>query len=144
MFSLASMARATPNFSGEWKMNIALSEFGPVPAPEMLTRSIKHEDPSLQISTYQKGAQGESRTELKYTTDGAPSVNKLPGGDATGTAKWDGYRLIIDSTREFAGKKITYREVWALSGGGKVLTISSHVNIPGQGEFDLKYVFDKQ
>lgn len=133
-----------PNFTGEWKMNIALSDFGPVPAPQMLTRTIQHDDPSLAISTYQKGAQGESRTELKYTTDGAPCVNKLPGGDAKGTAKWDGNRLIVESGRDFQGTHITSKETWALSSGGKVLTIQNHVSLPSQGQFDIKYVFDKQ
>ncbi len=40
-----------------------------------MTRTIKHNDPMLQISTHQKGAQGEATTELKYTTDGKPAEN---------------------------------------------------------------------
>ena len=38
----------------------------------------------------QRGAQGEVTTELKYTTDGKASVNKVAGGEAKGTAQWQG------------------------------------------------------
>lgn len=137
-------AKAAPNFSGDWKMNIAKSDFGPVPAPEVLTRSIKHNDPALEIATHQKGARGEVNTELKYTTDGKPCVNKVQGGDATGTAKWSGDNLVIESAREFQGTPITSKETWTLSDGGKTLTILNHISVPQQGEFDIKYVLDKQ
>jgi len=138
-------AQAAPNFSGEWKMNASKSDFGPMAAqaPEVLTRSIKHADPVLEIATYSKGAQGEIKTQLKYTTDGKESVNKLPNGDAKGTAKWQGDHLVIESTREAQGMQIKQADTWTLSEGGKVLTVASHVTIP-QGEFDLKYVFEKQ
>lgn len=137
-------AQAAPNFSGDWKMNIAKSDFGPVPAPEILTRAIKHNDPVLEISTHQKGARGEVNSELKYTTDGKPCVNKVQGGEAKGTAKWNGPNLVIDSEREFQGTPITSKETWTLSDGGKTLTIVNHVSVPQQGDFDIKYVFDKQ
>jgi hypothetical protein len=145
LFLAASHAQAAANFSGEWKMNAAKSDFGPMAAqaPEVLTRSIKHNDPALEISTHQKGAQGETTTQLKYTTDGKECVNKLPQGDAKGTAKWQGNNLIVESVREAQGIEIKAKETWTLSDGGKVLTILNHVIIP-QGEFDVKYVFDKQ
>jgi hypothetical protein len=137
-------AQAAPNFSGDWKMNIAKSDFGPVPAPEILTRAIKHSDPSLEIATHQKGARGEVDSQLKYTTDGKPCVNTVQGGEAKGTARWQGDTLVIESERDFQGTPITSKETWALSDGGKTLTITNHVSVPKQGEFDIRYVFDKQ
>lgn len=137
-------AQAAPNFSGEWKMDIAQSDFGQVPAPEILTRTINHHDPSLEYKSYQRGVQGEVSTEIKYTTDGKPCVNKVQGSEAKGTARWQGDKLIIESTREIQGMQIANRDVWTLSGDGKVLTINSHVSIPGQGEFDVKLVLNKQ
>ena len=74
-----SQAQSAANLSGEWKMNPGKSDFGGVPAPELITRSIKYADPTLEISTHQKGAQGETTSELKYTTDGKECVNKMPG-----------------------------------------------------------------
>jgi hypothetical protein len=137
-------AQAAPNFSGDWKMNIARSDFGTVPAPQILTRTIKHNDPELEISTHQKGARGEVNSQLKYTTDGKPCVNSVQGRDAKGTAKWNGDSLIIESETDFQGTQITSKEFWRLSDGGKTLTITNHISVPNQGEYDIKYVFDKQ
>src|SRR5581483_12410499 len=92
--ALAVASQAAPNFTGNWKMNVAKSDFGPVPAPEELTRVIKHADPNLEIKTHQKGAQGDVSTELKYTTDGKPCINKVNGSDSAGTAKFEGDSLI--------------------------------------------------
>jgi len=146
VFLLGSVrqAQAAPNFSGEWKMNIAKSDFGPLPAPAVLTRTIKHHDPALEIATYQKGARGEVNSELKYTTDGKPCVNKVAGGEAKGTAEWNGDSLLIESERDFQGTPITSKEIWTVSDGGKTLTITNHVTVPKQGDYNLKYVFDKQ
>jgi hypothetical protein len=136
-------AQSVPNLSGNWKLNAAKSDYGGVPAPEVMTRAIKHNDPSLEISSYQKGAQGETKSELKYTTDGKECVNKMTGGEAKGTAKWQGGNLVIQSVRNFQGAEVKSSETWTLSGGGKVLTISSHIVLP-QRESDIKLVFEKQ
>jgi hypothetical protein len=143
LIAASQVQAAPPDFSGDWKLNIAKSDYGPIPAPEVMTRTIKHADPSLAFKTYQKGEQGEVTTDMKYTTDGKETLNKTPIGDAKGTAKWDGDKLIIESTRETQGVTIQAKDAWALSEGGKVLTITSHITVP-QGEFDIKLVFDKQ
>jgi hypothetical protein len=139
MTFLAAQSQAAPNFTGVWKLNLAKSELGPVPQPEVLTRTVNHNDPSLQISSYTKGAAGETTTELKYTTDGKPAENK----GSKGTAKWDGDKLVVDSIRDFQGSELKLHDVWTLSADGKTLTVSSHIAAP-QGEFDVTWVFDKQ
>jgi len=144
LVALAGLAQAATNFSGEWKMNPAKSDFGPVPAPQMFTRTIKHNDPVLEYSTHQKGAQGDVTTEVKYTTDGKPATNKINGTDSKGTAKWQGAALLIESTREIQGMQIESKEIWTLTDDKKTLTVNSHLTIPGQGEFDLKLVLEKQ
>jgi hypothetical protein len=139
----ASGAFAAPNFSGDWKLNPARSKYGQFPAPSALTRKIQHAGPVLSMSTTQKGAQGEVTTELKYTTDGKPSVNKLATGDTQGVAHWEGDRLVIESAREVQGGQAKQKETWSLSDGGKTLTIVTHVTVP-QGEFDVTQVLEKQ
>lgn len=141
----AALGRAqAPNFSGDWKMNIAKSDFGAFPAPDLLTRAIHQNGLALEYSTRQKGASGDVTTELKYTTDGKVCMNKVNGSDAKGTAKWQGENLTIESSLQIQDVQITSKEVWALSENGKVLTISNHVSIPKQGDFDLKLVLEKQ
>ena len=139
----AGGALGAPNFSGDWKLNPARSQYGQFPAPAAMTRKIQHTDPVLAMSTTQKGAQGEVTTELRYTTDGKPSVNKLASGETQGAAHWEGDRLVIESSRAVQGGQAKQKESWTLSGGGKTLTISTHVTVP-QGEFEVMQVFEKQ
>jgi hypothetical protein len=137
-------AQAPHDFSGEWKMDIAKSDFGRFPAPEALNRTIHQNGTALTIATYQKGKQGEVHSELKYTTDGKECVNHLQGGDAKGTAKIEGVNLVIESTRDYQGTEIRSKETWTLTDGGKTLTIQNHVTIAQQGEADTKLVLNKQ
>jgi hypothetical protein len=135
---LAVPLAAAPNLSGNWVLNLAKSQYGQFPAPEVMTRQIQHKDPALSMSTYQKGAQGEVTTELKYTTDGKPAVN----GENKGTAHWEGDKLVIDTSRAFQGATLTQHEEWTLSADGKTLSIATRVKLPN-GEFDVKQVFEK-
>lgn len=136
--ALALPMIAAPNFSGNWMLNIAKSQYGQFPAPEVMIRKVQLQGTQLSMSTYQKGAQGEVTTELKYSTDGKPSVN----GANTGTASWSGDKLVIESSREAQGAKLTQRDTWSLSGDGKTLTVNTHIKLPN-GEFDVKQVFEK-
>ncbi len=143
--TLFAATLSAANFSGEWKLDAAKSDFGPAPAPDLMTRSIKQTLPAVEISTHQKGAAGETTTQLKYTLDGKESVNKLPTGEAKGTAK--NRRREHRHSKHARGSGISFiasKETWSLSDGGKVLTILNHISIPGQGELDFKLVFDKQ
>jgi hypothetical protein len=136
-------AEAVPNLSGEWKLNIALTDYGMILAPQMMTRTITHDDPSLHISTHQTGTQSESSSELVYTTDGQECVNKIPGREARATAKWQGGHLVIESMRNLEGTDIKSVETWTLSGDGKMLMIASRIALQHQ-QYNIKLVFDKQ
>jgi hypothetical protein len=135
---LALPLAAAPNLSGNWVLNLAKSQYGQFPAPEIMIRKIQHMDPALSMSTYQKGAQGELTTELRYSTDGKPAVN----GENQGSAHWEGDKLVIETSRDYQETKLTQREEWTLSSDGKTLTIATHVKLPN-GEFDVKQVFEK-
>ena len=139
---LAMMAVAVPlaaaDFSGSWMLNLSKSQYGQFPAPEVMMRTVKMEGSQLAMSTYQKGAQGEVKSELKYSTDGKPSVN----GASTGTAHFEGETLIIESSREMQGAKLTQRDAWTLSADKKTLTVQSRLLLPN-GTFEVKQVFEK-
>jgi len=141
---LASSAFAAPNLTGDWKLNLAKSQYGLLPAPIEVTRKIKLEGVSLSMSTYQKTSQREGASELKYTTDGKVCVNKMTNGEAKGTARWQGDTLIIESSQQNGPSEIKSREAWTLSSDGRTLTILTHLTIPQQGEIDVKQVFEKQ
>jgi hypothetical protein len=136
-------ALAAPNFSGTWKLNTAKSEFGQLPPPEKFLRTITHHDPSMKYKTEQAGPQGEFTTEVTCTTDGKECTNQYPQGAAKSTMKWEGDTLVVDSKRTIQDNELTFKEKWSLSGDGKTITINFHVS-GGFGEFDLKYVLEKQ
>jgi hypothetical protein len=133
----------SPNFSGEWKLNLSRSNFGSFPAPLGITRTVKHEGAALTMTILQKGPQGEVSSQLAYTTDGKPVTNKMQGGDAKGSAQWIGDKLMIESSREIQGATLTQKDIWTLAPDGKTLTIDSRVTLPNGG-FDIKQVFEKQ
>lgn len=138
--SIAIAQTADPlNYSGVWMLSPAQSDYGPVPAPDLMIRTVKHSDGVIQMSTRQSGASGEVTSELRYTTDGSPSTN----GENVGTASWEGGKLVIESGRQVQGIMIRSRETWSLSPDGQTLTIDGHISIPAQGEYDVRQVFVK-
>lgn len=140
---LAASACAAPNLSGDWKLNLQKSNYGAIPAPIEVTRKVKLDGINLSMSTDQKTSQRQSTSELKYTTDGKPCVNKVTNGDAKGTARWEGDSLVIESSQQNGPQELKSREVWTLSADGKTLTIDTHLTLP-QGGMDVKQVFDRQ
>jgi len=138
-----SQVTAKPNFSGEWKLNSAKSSFAPLPAPDKMVRKISQHEDRLKIKTTQVGQQREIVTELSYTTDGAECKNVIRGQEFTGTARWEGDTLLIESKREMQGMAIVQTESWSLSTDGLTLTIANHVQTP-QGAFDITIVLEKQ
>ena len=140
---LAASAFGAPNLSGNWKLNLQKSQYGAIPAPVEVTRTIRLDGINLSMHTDQKTVQRDSSSDLKYTTDGKECVNKVTNGDAKGTAHWEGSTLIIESSQMNGPQELKSREVWSLSADGKTLTIQTHLTLP-QGGIDVKQVFDRQ
>ena len=140
---LAAAAQAKPNFSGDWKLNVDKSEFGPMPPPTSMTSKIDHADPDLKVTSAISGAQGDMTVDAKYNTEGKETSNQFGPMESKTTAKWDGDDLIMDTKLDAGGTEIVIKGKWSLSADGKTLTQSSHINSP-QGELDLKYVLEKQ
>src|SRR5207237_350459 len=77
-------AQAKPNFSGVWVLVPDKSDFGPLPAPASMTRTITHNDPSLKIVTVQSGgATGDTTIQTTFSTDGKPQSNTVSGNAMT-------------------------------------------------------------
>ena len=57
MTFLAAQSQAAANFSGEWKLNLAKSDYGPIQqfAPEFMVRTVKHDDPAIPDLDPSKG-----------------------------------------------------------------------------------------
>ena len=130
-----------PNYSGEWKMNPATSNFGQFPAPNSIVRKIEHADPMLSIVENQAAGGAESTTARKITTDGKPATLELNGYAAMCSAVWDGKDIVATTNLDSVGLKFTDR--MSLSADGKTLTSKVQIS-SSQGDGELTIVFDRQ
>jgi hypothetical protein len=130
-----------PSYSGEWKMNLASSNFGQLPPPDSFVRKIELAGPALSIVEKQSAGGSQSTTTRKLTTDGKPATLDLNGYPAVCSAVWDGKDIVATSSMDSAGLKFTDR--MSLSADGKTLTSKVQIASP-QGDADLTIVFDRQ
>jgi hypothetical protein len=137
------LAQSKPNFSGEWKLVPAKSDFGMMPAPTSGVQKITHNDPELKVVATQTSDMGTDTTESSYTTDGKECVNKGRMGDVKSTLKWDGNALVIESKMDFQGNEIAITNRWTLSEDRKTLTVNMHF-ASAMGDGDARSVFEKQ
>src|ERR1700735_4544228 len=123
MTTIATMAVAAdkPNFSGEWAVDNAKSEFGPMPPPTSMTRKVDHSDPAISYTEATVGGpQGDSTITMKCSTDGKETTNEMMGNPVKVTAKWDGDALVVSAKLDLQGNEITLTDKWTLSADGKV------------------------
>lgn len=139
---VTALAEDKPNFSGEWKLNVAKSDLGSMPAVSR-TDKIEHKEPNLKVTSTQENQNGKVTADVKYTTDGKESTNEIRGNAVKSTAKWEGNVLAITSKANFNGNDITINDKWSLSKDGKTLTVNRQFEGP-QGKFDHKIVLEKQ
>jgi len=148
LLTVSALAQsALPNFSGTWSLDLAKSEFGPIPAPESVVMVIDHKEPTLKVGVTQKSQMGDASNESLYTTDGKENLNKMrgPAGEqeSKSTTRWNGKTLETKRTIEAQGMSIGIDDAWELSADGKVLTVMRQLKTP-QGDFSTKTVFNKQ
>ena len=144
--ALAGMALAAdkPNFSGDWKLNIAKSTMGPIPAPTTYTRKVTHAEPSITIEDTQTGSPlGDQHDTRTYTTDGKEISYQAQGADVKSAATWDGDALQIDSKASIQGMDLVIKDKVTLGDDGKTLSDTVHITTP-MGDLDLVLVFEKQ
>lgn len=137
-------AQAKSDFTGTWKVDTAKSDFGPIPAPDSLTETIVHQDPSLKATIASTGGmQGDMKYDVAYTTDGKECVNKVGENEFKSTLKWDGDDLVVETKGSFGGNDFTSKDRWNLSADGKTLTVTRHL-ASAMGEADVKEILVRQ
>jgi len=143
-FATSMLAQSKPNFSGTWKLNVAKSDFGPVPAPDSRTDMIDHSDPALKVSTSVVGGpQGNMDATSSYTTDGKEATNHMGPREIKATVVWEGPKLVVNAKTTYQEAELTIKSVWTLSEDGKTLTQNVHFVTP-MGEADQTLLYDKQ
>ena len=129
-----------PNFSGDWTLDAAKSNFGQIPPPASMTRKVEQNGASVEVTqTETGGPQGEVTVTAKYSTDGQPTANQFRGADSQSTAKWEGDALAIVTNTKIQGIPITVTERWTLSGDGKIMIVAQQHYLPaGPGRRHLR------
>lgn len=135
-------AAERPNFTGQWKLNVEKSNFGPMPAPSSQTMKIDHTDPDVTTTTDQESDQGKMSYVIKYKTDGSEVVNEIRGAQAKSVGKWDGEAIVVTTKLDFQGTEITLSNTMKMDGGGRNMNTVTKIQTP-QGEFEQSLVFDK-
>ena len=140
---LAGRAAAAdkPNFSGNWKMNAARSNFAGGPPPDSIERKISHAEPALLIDEEQLTMGGVQKTTRKYTTDGKPMSFESQGTQVSSSAVWEGNTLIIVSKVDAIG--VTFTDRMTLSADGNTLTSAVRID-SAQGGVDVTVVFERK
>lgn len=143
-FAAAARADEHPNFSGQWKLNVDKSNFGPVERPDSAAYSIQHSGATLVLDYTVDG----QTTHAEVSSDGVERVTESTRDSEVWTrVYWAGPVLVFESrdkarpAHESRGLKWTSR--WSISEDGKTLAIQKHFTTP-QGDFDQKLIFEKQ
>lgn len=138
---VASQPAAKPNFSGEWKFNVAKSNFGALPPPTAMSRTITHAEPAMTIVESQEGGMGDPTVTRKYVNNGPEGSFTSQGAEVATAAKWVGNVLEVTSRVDSIGLSIV--DKMSLSPDGKTLTSEVQVS-SAQGNVEITIVFDKQ
>jgi hypothetical protein len=144
LLGLAALpANAKPNFTGDWKLNSAKSDFGQFPAPSSMTQKATHEDPSLKVAVKLATDNGDFAFESTYSTDGKETTNTFGPNEMKSVSKWEDDTLSIQTKGVFGDSEVTIQDKWEISPDGKTMTIRRHF-ASSQGEVDQKLVLEKQ
>jgi hypothetical protein len=143
LLAAAAFAQSQPNFSGTWKVNVAKSDYGMLPAPESRTDVIEHTGDTVKNKVSAVNQQGKQDYTLTFKTDGSEAVNKIADNQAKITAKWDGPVLAVTIKLNLQGQDIDILSKWVLSADGSTLTQNVHL-ASAMGEMDQKVVYEKQ
>jgi hypothetical protein len=140
----ASPSGMNPNLSGTWKLNVAKSDFGQIPAPDSRTETIDDNEPSIKISSaWTGGPMGDGNMSYDLLTNGKETTSSMFGTDAKSTANWEGSALVVDTKFQVQDSDVALKSKYELSPDGKTLNIASHISGP-MGEMDMKMVYEKQ
>jgi hypothetical protein len=134
-----SLGASKPNFSGDWQLNLAKSNYGSMPAPTSLLRKITHADPSLEIVDDEIGGRRNGVRTRKYMA-GQTTNFEINGAAVEGSAAWEGASLIVTTKVDSVG--LMFKDKMSLSADGKQLTSDVQIE-SNQGASQVKLVFDR-
>ncbi len=166
ILGLCIVALAATDFSGTWALDRSRSDQpqfgrgggGGQRAEMSVTLVIKQTANDLLITRkVSRGGQEMPPSEQKFTLDGKENKNTMQFGgrgggegrtsEMTTKSKWNGAVLVIEGNRKMSTPNgdfdIGIKDEYALSDGGKTLTITSTMSRP-DGDRTTKQVYTKK
>jgi hypothetical protein len=131
-----------PDFSGDWKLDLAKSDFGKSPAPVAMTSHIQHHDPELTVESKITRAEDTYTTKYRWFTDGREVSNTIRGNEIRTTVMWNAGALISNAKTKVDGVTLNVVDRWQLSEDGDWLTVSRTIVAP-QGNAEQTFVYGK-
>jgi hypothetical protein len=143
-------AAAKPNLTGEWKLNVAASDFGDVPPPIRQSEVVTQAGDEFAIAITMEREEMKQSYTLRFQAGGAEMP--LAKGSFSEAApfrilgvkgEWRGTVLVVTERVSFQGAEGTVTSNYSVSADGKVLRKTTHVAMDA-GTFDTKTVYDRQ
>jgi hypothetical protein len=139
----ALQAQDKPDYSGEWTLVPAKSDFGQMPAPEKLVMKVDQKGDEFKIATTQTGPQGERTNDQSLIVNGQEQTRTTQRGEVKLTPKWEGGKLTVKQLMKIQDNDIKILETWSLSEDRKALTVTRDIESP-MGQMTIKMVLDKK
>jgi len=117
-----------PDFSGQWNINLARTDYGRMPKPKSYVEVIEHKDPAFTVTTTSEEGRGESKTFLKLTTDDRDCLNEVNGNEFHSKSHWEGGKMVTTVTGD---RGLSMVEVRSLSADGKTQTVEMYMGQRG-------------
>lgn len=135
---------AHPDFTGEWQLDVARSQFGgEAHAAKARVDRIVHKDPELLVRSLTVRPMGDSLAlAYRYRTDGE-ATNQEMGQDVHTTGRWNGPALLLETRAKMLMMELHVSERWSLSPDRRTLTEVRASKGP-TGEVKQTLVFQKR
>jgi len=117
-----------PDFSGQWTINAAKSDYGRMPKPKTYVEVIEQKEPSFTVTTTTEDQRGPSTMFLKLTTDDRDCINEVNGNEFHSKSHWEGAKLVTTVTGD---RGLSMVEVRSLSADGKTQTVETYMGQRG-------------
>lgn len=141
---------AKPNLTGEWKLNVAASDFGDVPPPTRQSEVVTQAGDEFAIAITIEREEMKQNYTLRFQAGGAEMPlakgsfpEEAPFRILGVKGEWQGSVLLVTQRVSFQGAEGMVTSKYSLSADGKVLRKTTHVAMDA-GAFDTKTVYDRQ
>lgn len=125
-FSSLAIAAPKPDFTGEWRLAVAKSQFARQQPPQSKVVQIDHRDPVLIMKILEVANGSPAEGTMFYSTDAVERTNDVLGNAMKAITKWDGAVLEMRTPGKFGPNDILLLDRYELSADGRTLTVKRH------------------